>query len=92
MINILIQLPVVALFIWYFDRLSSRFEGFLREERSARDKVLGDLLTEVKALKNQVLEHDEKMDLAVAIMQERQSQAAAAGVKSTERPSRPVKR
>lgn len=71
LINILIQLPVVALFIWYFDRVYTRFEAFLREERTARDKVLNEIMGELKLLKSAVVEHDEKMDMAVAIMKER---------------------
>ena len=38
LLNILIQLPIVAIFIWYADRTSTRFEAFLREERKAREE------------------------------------------------------
>lgn len=64
-INILIQLPVVALFIWYFDRLYTRFETFLREERATRDKVLGEILGEVRDLREELHDHDVKVDMKI---------------------------
>lgn len=61
LVNILIQLPVVALFVWYFDRVYTRFENFLREERQARDKVLGEILSELRTVKDKLDSHDEKV-------------------------------
>ncbi len=37
LLNILIQLPIVAIFIWYADRTTTRFQDFLREERKTRE-------------------------------------------------------
>ena len=62
LINILIQLPVVALFIWYFDRVYTRFEAFLREERSERDKVLNQIILELRGLQTDLKEHDKRVD------------------------------
>ena len=36
MLPILTQLPIVALFIWYSERLYKQFMEFLKEEREAR--------------------------------------------------------
>jgi hypothetical protein len=36
LINILTQLPIVAIFIWYSDRKDRQFQEFLREERQTR--------------------------------------------------------
>lgn len=66
LVNILIQLPVVALFVWYFDRVYTRFENFLREERAARDKVLGEILLELRSVRDKLNEHDERVESKLA--------------------------
>lgn len=62
LVNILIQFPVVALFVWYFDRVYTRFEAFLREERAARDKVLTEILSELRSVKEKLNDHDDKVE------------------------------
>lgn len=71
LINILIQLPVVALFIWYFDRVYTRFEAFLREERTARDKILSEILIELRHMEEKLDVHDENMNQSIILMKER---------------------
>lgn len=76
LINILIQLPVVALFIWFFDRMTVRFESniekqaqrqeaFLREERAARDKVLSEILYAIREVKEKLDDHDQKVETKI---------------------------
>lgn len=64
-INVLIQLPIVALFIWYFDKLYGRFEAFLREEREARDRVLTEILGEIRDMREELHDHDSRVDLKI---------------------------
>lgn len=51
LVNILIQLPVVAIFVWYSDHMLRRFEAFLREERSARAEQISTLRQEMQAMR-----------------------------------------
>jgi hypothetical protein len=54
--SILMQLPLVGLFIWYSDRKDKQFQEFLREERAARGEQLRNLTDEIKILAGEVRE------------------------------------
>lgn len=49
-ISILLQLPIVGLFVWYSDRKDKQFQEFLREERAARAEQIKSLAEEIKDL------------------------------------------
>ena len=61
LISILTQLPIVALFVWYSDRLNKQFMEFLREERSAREKSIGAMTDELKALRLEMARNEERV-------------------------------
>ena len=96
-VNILIQLPVVALFIWFFDRVTTRFENnltkkdekqeaFLREERTARDRVLSEILGEIRDVKEKLTDHDQKVDNRI---RESESRTTEKIIATSEPKSRP---
>lgn len=64
LLNLLIQIPIVAAFMWYSDRKDKQFQDFLREERTLRS-------TEHKAILDEIAEMHEDMDKAVTTMTER---------------------
>ena len=64
LINILIQLPIVAVFVWYSDRKDKQFQAFLIEQRN-------EYVTALKELTHKLDEHDDKSDKAIARMEER---------------------
>jgi cytochrome c-type biogenesis protein CcmH/NrfG len=82
LLNMLIQLPIVAVFIWYTERLYGKFEKFLVEERTVRmadrveerisrqayEKEMAQIITD---LRERLQEHDEKLERAVTKMEER---------------------
>lgn len=55
-VSILLQLPLVGLFIWYSDRKDKQFQEFLREERAARGDQLRSLTDEIKTLAGEIRE------------------------------------
>jgi hypothetical protein len=63
-LSLLIQVPIVAVFIWYSDRKDKQFQAFLKEQR---EEFLGVL----QILTNTLNIHDAKTDLAIARMEER---------------------
>ena len=50
-IQILIQLPIVGLFMWYSERKDRQFMDFLREERQSRQMQLNELGAEIRSLR-----------------------------------------
>ncbi len=62
--SILVQMPIVALFIWYSERKDKQFQSFLSQQRQA-DRSILDKLT--KAFDD----HDRKMEKAITKMEER---------------------
>ena len=62
--SIAIQLPLVALFIWYNDRKDRQFQAFLKEQREA-------YITALNRLTDKFDTHDQKQDEAIATMKER---------------------
>ena len=71
LINLLIQLPIVAAFIIYSERKDKQFIEALREQRLADREIMNKLLERVDALHNAHEEHDQRMTQAVAQMEER---------------------
>ena len=63
-IAILVQLPLVALFIWYNDKKDKEFQKFLGEQAESNREVL-------RALTIILEEHDKKTDRAITKMEER---------------------
>ena len=61
LISILTQLPIVALFVWYSDRTNKQFMDFLREERTAREKSIGGLTDELKALRLDMARNEDRV-------------------------------
>ncbi len=64
LLNLLIQLPVVAAFIWYSERINRQFQEFLREERAAREKS-------IERLAEKLDDHDQTVRAAISRMEER---------------------
>ena len=56
LIQILYQLPIVAIFVWYSDRKDKQFQDFLREERAARERSFDKIAVELKALSDTMKE------------------------------------
>jgi hypothetical protein len=71
LLTLLIQIPLVAAFMWYSERMSRQFQDYLREERLERNKSLDKFAEELRTISSVLREHDEKTDLAVAMMRER---------------------
>lgn len=70
-VNLLIQLPIVAVFIWYSERMNKQFQDFLKEQREADRKTIESLVQQVLR-NNELLEvHDRKTDMAISTMKER---------------------
>ena len=70
-IQLLMQVPIVAVFIWYSDRINNQFQNFLKEQREADRQVLRDLLTEIRAFRQDHEAHDERVSRAIVQMEER---------------------
>lgn len=80
--NLLIQIPIVAAFIYYTQYMNKQFQTFLKEQREA-DRVIQreqrgfdreiqkEMIAEIGLLKESFNSHDEKMTKAVQTMQER---------------------
>jgi ribosome recycling factor len=71
LIQILVQIPIVGVFIWYSDRINKQFQEFLKEQRIADREILRQLLTEIKELRHDHEEHDKRVERAVLTMEER---------------------
>ena len=63
-INILVQIPIVAVFIWYSNSINKQFQEFLREERTARERSFDRIASKLDA-------HDDLTRQAIARMEER---------------------
>ena len=70
-INLLIQLPIVAVFIWYSDRKDKQFIEFLNDQRAADHEILVRLLDELKLIGGKQDTHDNRTAEAIARMEER---------------------
>ena len=70
-INLLIQLPIVAVFIWYSDRKDKQFLQFLNDQREADRDILHRLLDEIKGLSTKHDEHEQRTSAAITRMEER---------------------
>jgi hypothetical protein len=66
LVGILVQLPVVAVFVWYSDRLYRQFQEFLREERAERARQLSEMSAELRAMNTMLIEHDRRVVETVA--------------------------
>jgi len=69
--SILVQIPIVALFIWYSDRKDKQFQAFLREQRQEDREQQKENNAVLVALTTRLGEHDIKTDKAIATMEER---------------------
>lgn len=86
LINLLIQLPVVAVFIWYSERIINKFMDFLRTQRETDRDILGKLVTQVEHIGEQLEEHDQMTREGIATMKERTA-AREATTKPQRRPA-----
>lgn len=64
LLQILIQLPIVAVFIWYSDRKDKQFQAFLKEHRTEYVNALNKLADSFE-------KHSEETSKAIATMNER---------------------
>ena len=71
LINLLIQLPIVAAFIIYSERKDKQFIDALREQRNADREVLNKLLEEISDLAGNFAEHDRRAAAGIATLTER---------------------
>lgn len=81
LIQILVQLPIVAVFIWYSDRINKQFQEFLKEQRAADRAVLRDILEEIKDLREDHQDHDKRVTRAIDLMDDRTSSKRTASTK-----------
>ena len=83
-ITVLVQVPIVAAFIWfvlemdkrqksYMEKRENSWQEFLRVERQASEANLGKVANRLDALGDVIEKHDQKLDMAIAVMQERTS-------------------
>lgn len=69
--QILIQLPIVAVFIYYTQYMNKQFQDFLKAQREEDRKILDRLATLIDSLDRSLDDHDKKTDRAIARMEER---------------------
>lgn len=69
--QILIQLPIVAVFIYYTQYMNKQFQEFLRAQREEDRKILDRLATLIDCLDRNLEIHDRKTDRAITKMEER---------------------
>jgi len=93
LLSMLINLPIVAVFIWYSERLYDKFSKFLVDERAERKQDRAEerqlrmafetqMMLILTAVKDQLAEHDERMELAIAVMKDR-TQASKTNTRRT---------
>lgn len=70
-INLLGQLPLVAVFIWYSERMNRQSQEFLREERAARQTQAEATNVELRSIVSSINEHDSSMDRKISIITDR---------------------
>ena len=71
LINILIQLPVVALFLWYSERMYNRFETFLSKESDKREQQSNATLIVLQGISKQISDYHSAVNEGIAVMEER---------------------
>ena len=76
LINALIQLPIVAVFIWYSFTLNKQFQDFLREERKARSESMDKLAEQLERIDKNLDTHRAEFNAAVALMRDRAERKA----------------
>lgn len=97
-IAVLVQLPIVAIFIWYFDRSTRQYQAaidkinrenqeFLREERNARAVQFERLERKVQLIDDNIDQHRKDFNVAMAEMR-----AARAAQAAREIPTKPTPR
>lgn len=69
--QILIQIPLVALFLYYTQYMNKQFQAFLATQREEDRKVLERLGVLIDTLERSLELHDRKTDKAIARMEER---------------------
>jgi len=81
-VTILVQIPIVAAFIWfvlemdkrqkaYMENREKSWQDFLRTERQASEANLSKVANRLDALGDVIEKHDQKLDIAIARMNER---------------------
>jgi len=63
-INLLVQVPLVGIFVWFTLQQQKSFQAFLKERD---DKFLASL----EKLTNEFTDHDERVNKAITTMEER---------------------
>ncbi len=64
LLQVIIQLPIVAIFIWYSDRKDKQFQAFL-------DKQRAEYIAALEKLTGALEEHAEETTKAISMMNER---------------------
>ena len=70
-VTIGMQLPIVALFIWYSERKDKQFLDFLREERQARKEQSDNTIKELSALSSILTDFRNETAASIKVMQDR---------------------
>jgi len=92
-ITILVQIPIIAAFIWFVLEMNKRqkeydekreisaaeerekrdkeWRDFLSNERRASEATLGKVANRLDSLGEVIEKHDQKLDMAIAVMKER---------------------
>lgn len=70
-INILVQLPIVAVFIWYTDRINKQFQEFLRDQRDMDRQMINRMAAQVERVADTLDKHDDDVRSAIVQMEER---------------------
>jgi hypothetical protein len=70
-LNLLVQLPIVAVFIWYSDRMNKQFQEFLKSQREDDRIVIRSLVTQIECMDQRLENHDVTTTEAIAVMKER---------------------
>jgi Skp family chaperone for outer membrane proteins len=79
LLSILIQIPIVGIFIWYNDKKDKQFQDFLEKQRKEFTDELKAIRSELSIHDNKLDKHDSKTDQAIAKMEERTRPRAMAG-------------
>lgn len=73
LISILAQIPIVAVFIWYSDRINRQFMNFLENQRKEDRQVIAELTAEVKGVADCLSSHQDKTGTEHAVILDRLS-------------------
>lgn len=71
LVNILIQVPIVAVFIWYTDRINRQFQDFLKDQRDMDRKMIERMAAQVERVADTLDKHDDDVRSAIVQMEER---------------------